>query len=84
MNVSLPHCLKMLNVRFPHFLLSALNEAASLWAKKLKKCFKKKQRKYLHIWKLFCIFVVSLRVMAEAGESIGFRRRKRSFQGPKT
>ena len=39
MNVSLPHCLKMLNVRFPHFLLSALNEAASLWAKKLKKCF---------------------------------------------
>ena len=41
MNVSLPHCLKMLNVRFPHFLLSALNEAASLWAKKLKKCLKK-------------------------------------------
>ena len=41
MNVSLPHCLKMLNVRFPHFLLSALNEAASLWAEYFKKNFKK-------------------------------------------
>ena len=41
MNVSLPHCLKMLNVRFPHFLLSALNEAASLWAEYFKKNLKK-------------------------------------------
>ena len=61
MNVSLPHCLKMLNVRFPHFLLSALNEAASLWAKKLKKCFKKTAEifAYLEIILYLCSIIKS-------------------------
>ena len=61
MNVSLPHCLKMLNVRFPHFLLSALNEAASLWAKKLKKCFKKTVEifAYLEIISYLCSVIKS-------------------------
>ncbi len=61
MNVSLPHCLKMLNVRFPHFLLSALNEAASLWAKKLKKCFKKTAEifAYLEIISYLCSVIKS-------------------------
>ena len=61
MNVSFPHCLKMLNVRFPHFLLSALNEAASLWAKKLKKCFKKTAEifAYLEIISYLCSVIKS-------------------------
>jgi len=51
----------MLNVRFPHFLLSALNEAASLWAKKLKKYFKKTAEifAYLEIILYLCSVIKS-------------------------
>ena len=61
MNVSLPHCLKMLNVRFPHFLLSALNEAASLWAEYFKKNFKKTAEifAYLEIISYLCSVIQS-------------------------
>ena len=61
MNVSLPHCLKMLNVRFPHFLLSALNEAASLWAEYFKKNLKKTAEifAYLEIILYLCSVIKS-------------------------